>query len=159
MASQMWEDPFDDKLAISRLTAQTLAHGSSSANVYWNNEYLHQVEPSQKCRWPVILVGQPGHTLTLFLQIHSLTPFPPFRFLHTPCYHLTLVNIYFFFFGCTCSMQKFPGQGSNLCHSSDSSHCSDNARSLINPLSYRGTPVNVFFMCLSSPTRTKASER
>lgn len=35
MASQeMGEDPFDDKLAISRLTAQTLAHGSSSANVY-----------------------------------------------------------------------------------------------------------------------------
>ena len=27
-------------------------------------------------------------------------------------------------------LQKFPGQGSNLCHSSDPSHCRDNARYL-----------------------------
>ena len=33
-------------------------------------------------------------------------------------------------FGCHCSMWKFPGQGSNLCHSSDPSCCSDNTRSL-----------------------------
>ena len=35
-----------------------------------------------------------------------------------------------FIFGCACSMWKFPDQGSNLHHSSDPSHCSDNARSL-----------------------------
>ena len=33
------------------------------------------------------------------------------------------------FGGLASSMQKFPGQGSNLRHSSDPSHCSDNARS------------------------------
>ena len=36
----------------------------------------------------------------------------------------------FFFFGCSHSMWKFSGQGSNLCHSSDLSSCYDNARSL-----------------------------
>ena len=36
-----------------------------------------------------------------------------------------------FLFGCVCSTWKFPGQGLNPCHSSDPSHCSDNARSLI----------------------------
>ena len=35
-----------------------------------------------------------------------------------------------FFFGHIHGMQKFPGQGSNLCYSSDPSHSSDNARSL-----------------------------
>ena len=35
-----------------------------------------------------------------------------------------------FLFGCTCCMWKFPGQGSNTCHSSNPSCCSDNARSL-----------------------------
>ena len=34
------------------------------------------------------------------------------------------------FFGCTHSMQKFPGQGSDSCHSSNLSHGSNNARSL-----------------------------
>ena len=42
---------------------------------------------------------------------------------------------YYFFLGggggCnTCGMQKFLGQGSNPCHSSDLSHRSDNAGSL-----------------------------
>ena len=32
--------------------------------------------------------------------------------------------------GHTCGMWKFRGQGSNPCHSSDQSHCSDSARSL-----------------------------
>lgn len=36
----------------------------------------------------------------------------------------------FFLFGSTHAMQKFPGQGSNLCQSSDPSCCSDSARSL-----------------------------
>ena len=32
--------------------------------------------------------------------------------------------------GCICCMPKFLDQGLKLCHSSDPSHCSDNARSL-----------------------------
>ena len=36
----------------------------------------------------------------------------------------------FFFFGCTCGMWKFPGQGSNLHHSSHPNRCSDNNGSL-----------------------------
>ena len=32
--------------------------------------------------------------------------------------------------GCNCCIWKFWGQGSNSCHSSDLSHCGDNARSL-----------------------------
>lgn len=35
------------------------------------------------------------------------------------------------FFFCTCIMWKFPGQGWDPCHSSEPSHWSDNARSLI----------------------------
>ena len=38
--------------------------------------------------------------------------------------------IYLLIFGCTCSMQKLPGQGSKPCQSSNPSHSSDNARSL-----------------------------
>ena len=40
-------------------------------------------------------------------------------------------KVHLFFFGPAWSMWKFLGQGSNPCHSSDLSHCSDNARSLI----------------------------
>ena len=39
-------------------------------------------------------------------------------------------NFFFFFFGHTCSMWKFPGQRLNPCHSSHPSCCSDNARYL-----------------------------
>ena len=35
-------------------------------------------------------------------------------------------QLYVYFFGHTHNMQKFPGQGSNLSHSSNPSHCSDN---------------------------------
>ena len=42
-----------------------------------------------------------------------------------------LCFFFFFFFFLSCpSMQKFPGQGWNPCHSSDLNHCSDNAGSL-----------------------------
>ena len=37
---------------------------------------------------------------------------------------------YFFFFGHDHSMYEFPGEGSNMSHSSDLSHGNDNARSL-----------------------------
>ena len=33
---------------------------------------------------------------------------------------------FLFFFGCACGMKKFPGKGSNIDHSSNPSHCSDN---------------------------------
>ena len=36
----------------------------------------------------------------------------------------------FFFLGYACGLWKFPGQGSNPCHSSDPGCCSDNSRSL-----------------------------
>ena len=39
-------------------------------------------------------------------------------------------NYFFFLFGCTCGMWKFPGQGSNPRHSSDLGQYSDNTRSL-----------------------------
>ena len=39
-------------------------------------------------------------------------------------------GFFFFFSGCAYGTWKFLGQGSNLCHSSDLSRCSDNARSL-----------------------------
>ena len=45
---------------------------------------------------------------------------------------LLLSVCFFFFFGCTHSMWKFMGQGSNLSHSSDLSCCSDNT--MLNPL-------------------------
>ena len=38
--------------------------------------------------------------------------------------------LFFFAFGYAGGMQKFLGQGLNLCHSSDPSHSSDNAISL-----------------------------
>ena len=41
-----------------------------------------------------------------------------------------MVRTSFFFLGCICGMQRFPGQGPNLHHCSNSSCCSDNARSL-----------------------------
>ena len=44
----------------------------------------------------------------------------------------SLPSFLLFFFSCTFSMWTFPGQGLNLCHSSDPLRiCSDNARSLI----------------------------
>ena len=41
-----------------------------------------------------------------------------------------LQNSSYFFFGHTCSIWKFPGQGLNPCHSSNPSCYSENARSL-----------------------------
>ena len=46
----------------------------------------------------------------------------------------------------TCGRQKFLGQGSNLCHSSDQRHVSDNQ--ILNPLSHQGTPIFVIFYLL-----------
>ena len=38
--------------------------------------------------------------------------------------------IYLLFFGCICGMWKFLGQGLNLCHTNNPSHCSNSAGSL-----------------------------
>ena len=43
-------------------------------------------------------------------------------------------------FVCTCNMYKFPGQGSNLYHSSSQSHSSNQHR-ILNLLSHQGTPA------------------
>ena len=45
-------------------------------------------------------------------------------------YFLFFKNSIYLFFGDTHIMQTFPGQGLNLCHSSDLSHSSNNARFL-----------------------------
>ena len=47
----------------------------------------------------------------------------------------------FFLFGLNCGMWKFLGQGSNLSHSSDPNHSSDNTRSL----THQETPQDVVF--------------
>ena len=46
-----------------------------------------------------------------------------------------VIILFFFLFGHACGIWKFPGQESNLCHSSHESHSSDSARSL----TYRAT--------------------
>ena len=66
-------------------------------------------------------------------------------FLFLPFFLLLLLFFFFnfYFFGCACSMWKFPGQGSNLCHSSD------NIRSLTH-WATREIPV-LCFVCSSLP--------
>lgn len=41
------------------------------------------------------------------------------------CIYMNVKEIFFFIFGCSCSMQKFPGQGLNCHHSCYQSHSSD----------------------------------
>ena len=54
---------------------------------------------------------------------------------------LLLCDIRRGFFGDACGMWKFLGQGSNLSHSSDPNHSSDNTRSL----THQETPQDVVF--------------
>ena len=54
----------------------------------------------------------------------------PFFLLHCSLAFSFFLFFFFFFSRHTCSMQKFPGQGSNPSHSCNQSHSSDNARSL-----------------------------
>ena len=49
---------------------------------------------------------------------------------HLSWHFICLQIVCLFVFGHAHGMWKFPGQGSNTQHSSDTSHCSDNARSL-----------------------------
>ena len=55
-----------------------------------------------------------------------LFTYPHFQMHRLPFIYLLL----FFFLGCTFSMQKFLGQGSNPCHTSDPDCCNDNTRFL-----------------------------
>ena len=48
-------------------------------------------------------------------------------------------ELWFFFSGCAQGMQKFPGQGSNRCHSSDPNHRQQWQCQILNPLSHQGT--------------------
>ena len=45
-------------------------------------------------------------------------------------FYLVYKSFSLFFFGCVHGMWKFLGQGSNPCHSSSQSYCSDSAGSL-----------------------------
>ena len=99
--------------------------------------------------YPQLLCFPPcSHHMPICNQYHSFLVYPFFislctndifmyiflsTFLHEE-YHpiailLHFALFFFFFFGHTCGMWKFLGQGSNLHHSSDSSHCNDNPRS------------------------------
>ena len=60
-------------------------------------------------------------------------------------FFLYLFHSFFFFFGHTHSMWKFPGQGWNLYHSSNWSHSRDNAGSLT-PWATRELPLSFFFL-------------
>ena len=58
--------------------------------------------------------------------------------------NLSVSSYLFIYFGCTCGMWKFLGLGTNPCHSSNSSHCSDNTGSLTNCTARElpGTPTS-----------------
>ena len=58
----------------------------------------------------------------IYIYIHIFIYFYIHIYIH--------IYIFFFFFCCAGGMQKFPDQGSNLYHSTDPSHGSDNTRSL-----------------------------
>ena len=57
---------------------------------------------------------------------------------------------FYFSFGCTSSMWKFPGQGSNPCHVSEQNHSSDNIGSLPHGTA-RGLLQIIFFVCFLRP--------
>lgn len=65
-------DQLVTNLAIIQLPAQTLARWCSSVNVYSTNEYMHEVDPSQKCRWQVIF----GRAATAHVNSFSLDSLP-----------------------------------------------------------------------------------
>ena len=71
--------------------------------------------------------------------------------------HLLFIQIhqFFFFFGCTHDVQKFPGRGSNLHHSINLSHSSDSARSLTTRPSGNAPPIwntwNILSLSMSLP--------
>ena len=69
-----------------------------------------------------------------------------------------LVFISLIFFGHTCGMWKFPGQGLNSCHSSNPSCFSDNARSLTHSASGE-PPSPLVFKALDRPNKKHLRDR
>ena len=57
------------------------------------------------------------------------------------------IYLFFLFFGCTCSIWKFLGQGSNLYLSSEPSQCRDNVGSLTH-CTTAGTPIHPVYLCM-----------
>ena len=80
--------------------------------------------------------GIPGNTCPAVLPSSSLKgrakTTSPSRRGDSPEFHIGIIIITttIIIIGCVHGMRKFLGQGSNLCHSSNPSHSSDNARSL-----------------------------
>ena len=68
-------------------------------------------------------------TFILSFFLLSNSEIQPYTALSSKMILMIRHRLSFFFF--TCIMWKFPGQGWDPCHSSDPSHWSDNARSLI----------------------------
>ena len=83
--------------------------GERRVLIYW------LLDPTQSTFWIHFLHFVLGHRFSYFPNLVS----SPIRYLF----------FFFLFGGCTHSMWKLLGQGSNLHHCSDSSHSSDNARS------------------------------
>ena len=75
-----------------------------------------------------------GKVIQLCIHIHIL-----FCIFSVVVYHRILVCLFVCFFGHAHGMWKFWGQGSNFCHSSDQSHCSDHGGEP-NLTQYRRTP-------------------
>ena len=76
-----------------------------------------------------------------YLSLNRVTVVP-FQ-VDTLYFRVSLVLGFFFLFGHTHGMWKFPGHGSNLCHSSDSDCCSDECQ-ILNPLHHKRTLQDFF---------------
>ena len=73
------------------------------------------------------------------LGVHLTGEFPPTLFCTTVISFM--LSLFFFFFGCACSMQKFLGEGSN--------QATAVTKLDLSPLGYLGTPVISFFLSFS----------
>ena len=92
------------------------------------------------CKWLLAaLAALPvwGRTLRMAVPNSSLGRTPPWAACRAVKrtqvlfpFYFQWIKLFFFFFGQAGGMQRFPGQGSNPCHSHGLSHSSDNTRSL-----------------------------
>ena len=119
--------------------------------VFWKMRGVSPQKPclalvSQKCfcnklmRWPWSGVGPDVFSsFKMYIFYSNIYVFCWIYYIHCDTYikmamlkgwHFNEINTYLFF-GCPCGMWKFPGQGSNLCHSGDPCHSCGNAGSLI----------------------------
>ena len=102
-----------------RATAAGLYHSHSmqdQSHVY----NLHHSSWQRQIPDPLSKASDQTHILMDTSQIHF----------HCTTTGTLLHFIFYLFFKGGCTMQKFPGQGSNLSHSCNHSHSSDNDRSL-----------------------------